>query len=239
MTAFEYQTIATVLGIAALVALGVALGYLFWAIVGWRGPHRNRRLLRMAGFGGVCVALIASIYATFFWGFMPGLHRRTREQMLVARERAREGTSLVEAGETAPSFAIQTADGQQFLLDKLRGKIVLLNFFATWCGPCLQELPHIQEIWERNQHRDDFVLLVVGREETTESVMAFRQEHGYSFPIACDPERTVFGLFAKQFIPRTYLIGPDGKIIFATTGFDDEEFEALKSELAKQLNAKR
>jgi peroxiredoxin len=102
----------------------------------------------------------------------------------------------------------------------------------------LQELPHVQELWNTYQGRDDFELLVIGREETTETVTEFRKQHGYSFPIAADPDRAVYDLFATEFIPRTYLIGPDGIVCFAAIGFDEAEFATLRRELDKRLTSR-
>ena len=78
---------------------------------------------------------------------------------------------------------------------------------------------------------------MVGRKESEESVQAFVRKHGYSFPIAADPEGSVYSLYAKNWIPRTYLIAPDGTICHATTGFDEDDLQRLKTEMAKQLRA--
>jgi peroxiredoxin len=153
-----------------------------------------------------------------------------------AERRARyDEAAFVKVGQPAPAFAIETDDGGEFALDKLRGKVVVVNFFATWCGPCLMELPHVEALWQQYQGRKNFALLVVGREETPQSVAAFKAEHRFTFPMAADPQRGVYGLFAKEFIPRTYLISPEGTIRFACTGYDEQEFAELKEEIAGQL----
>jgi len=143
--------------------------------------------------------------------------------------------SLLTVGQQAASFHLKTLDGKDFSLDRQRGKVVLLNFFATWCGPCRAELPHVQKIWEANHDRSDFVLLVVGREESDETVAKFKKKDRYTFPMAADPKRAAYSLYAKQFIPRTYLIDREGRICFASTGFRPEELRELKRQLAKQL----
>src|SRR5690606_20469865 len=121
----------------------------------FRGKGKRKRLLVGAG---CCVAayltLFAGNYAYVFW---VGLPSRAREAQRPRQARADEA-ALVKVGDRAPSFGIKTADGSEFALDKLRGKVVLLNFFATWCGPCLQELPHIQELWKEYENRNDFAL---------------------------------------------------------------------------------
>ena len=80
-----------------------------------------------------------------------------------------------------------------------------MNFFATWCGPCNYELPHLQELWSDLKTNSSFSMLVVSRDETKETVSKFVSNHGFTFPVALDPGAAAFGEFAKEGIPRTYL----------------------------------
>jgi peroxiredoxin len=217
----------------ALAALAASLGYFVAAIVGWRGPHRKRRLVHCVVLAALFPALVGVQQLLLYQVFLPSLGHKARQ---IVRQQHDEA-SFVNVGGAAPAFSIETDAGGQFALDELRGKVVVLNFFATWCGACLMELPHVQKMWDEYKGREDFVLLVVGREETAESVAAFRKQHGYSFPMAADPQRAVYARFAKEFIPRTYVISPEGKICFAACGYDEQEFAELQEELAKRLSA--
>lgn len=233
MSSETYNALTAVLLFGGLIAAAASVGYFVAAVIGWRGPARKRRLVAAAVLAAVFPIAVVAQQVLLHRVFLPSLGREAEQAV---RDRT-DAASVVAVGDPAPSFVLTTADGVPVALDELRGKVVLLNFFATWCGPCLQELPHVQALWDARRGRDDFALLVVGREETDASVAAFRAEHGYSFPIAADPDRSAYSLYAKELIPRTYLIGRDGAIRFASVGFSAEEFEELERELEKQLHA--
>jgi len=160
------------------------------------------------------------------------LQTPTLQQSIRAEQ---EKGSLTKIGDTAPVFSIESGGGQVFRLDELRGKVVLLNFFATWCGPCIKELPHLQDLWDHYHDREDFALLVVGREETDETISSFKDKQGFTFPIAADPMRSVYSRYASESIPRTYLISRDGTIVYQSIGYHEEEFARLKFVLKSQL----
>lgn len=144
-------------------------------------------------------------------------------------------TTLARAGETAPDFTVGMFDGSTVTLSELRGKVVLLNFWATWCPPCRQELTRVQkEIIDRFAGKP-FVFLPVSRGEKRETVEAFREKTGYTFPMGLDSARTVYDRYATDYIPRNFLIDKQGKVILATVGYDDEEFDALIRTIEKTL----
>ena len=149
-----------------------------------------------------------------------------------------EATTLVKAGTQAPDFRVEMFDGTTFTLGNLRGKVVLLNFWATWCGPCREELSRVQkDIIDRFKGNEDFVFLPVSRGETRETVAAFREKMGYTFPMGLDPEQKIYRLYASNYIPRNFLIGKDGKAISATIGYEAPEFDELILLIERQLNS--
>ena len=146
-----------------------------------------------------------------------------------------EEASLTKVGQAAPAFKVTALDGKEYSVEGLRGKVVLLNFFATWCGPCLEELPHVEkEIWQKYKDHG-LVVLVVGREHPNEEVAAFQKKQNYTFPMAADPKREIYGKYATQYIPRTYLIDKEGKIAYQAVGYTQPEFKSLLAALEKQF----
>lgn len=140
--------------------------------------------------------------------------------------------TLVKTGETAPDFTFESAPGKTQKLSDLKGKIVWINFFATWCGPCRQELPHLQkEVYDKYKDNPDFVLIILGREHKWEEVNKFKTEQGFTMPFYPDPERKVFSLYANQNIPRNFIIDKDGKVAYSSIGFEPEEFEKIKKKV--------
>jgi peroxiredoxin len=97
------------------------------------------------------------------------------------------------------------------------------------------ELPHIERIWLAHQNDEHFRMLVIGREETIVSAREYRDKNGFSFPIAADPDRAVYSLFAKESIPRTLVVSPDGRIVYSKAGFAKEDVDELNDTLRQQL----
>ncbi|MCK5820439.1 MAG: TlpA family protein disulfide reductase [Bacteroidales bacterium] len=155
---------------------------------------------------------------------------------LLAQE-AEEPSNILLLGQEMPDFTITTMDGKAFSSDNLSGKTVLINFFATWCGPCLRELPFVQkEIWNKYKDNEDFLLLIISREEKPEKVNPFVKEKQYIMPFYSDIDRSCYSQFAEKYIPRNYLFDKSGKLIYQSKGFKADEFKLLLTNLAEQLN---
>jgi peroxiredoxin len=145
-------------------------------------------------------------------------------------------TTRVKLGDAAPDFSCQTLAGSEFALSKEKGKVVLINFFATWCGPCMAEMPHLdKEISQKFGSRTDFKLVAIGREHSAAELAKFVKEKNFSLPIAPDPKRDIYGKYATQYIPRNFVIGKDGKIKFSSVGYSEKDFQELIEVIQKEV----
>src|SRR5882762_6421300 len=148
-------------------------------------------------------------------------------------------STLTRVGQEAPAFECTTLDGKKVDLKNLRGKVVLINFFATWCGPCMAEMPHLEkEVWQKFKDKN-FAMVAVGREHENKELSDFPKKHQLTFPIAGDPKRKIYGRFATQYIPRNYVIGADGKIVFQSVGYDEAQFGRMIEVIGKELGKKK
>lgn len=145
-------------------------------------------------------------------------------------------TTLLKNGDLVPSFSCKTIDGKTIDISKLRGKVIMINFFATWCPPCNLELPALQsEIWDKYKNNSEFVLIILGREHTEKEVADFVKSKNFTMPFAADPDRGIYKLFATQYIPRNVIVDRDGRIIYQNRNYVKEEFEGIVKLIAEKL----
>lgn len=114
-------------------------------------------------------------------------------------------------GRDAPDFNLPDLAGKDTFLLAFRGKPVLLNIWASWCGPCVAEMPLIQQIYETRAD-EGLVILAVNSGESIAQVKEFMQTNGYSFPVLLDTEQAVTLKYGVRGIPTTFFINGDGKI---------------------------
>lgn len=145
---------------------------------------------------------------------------------------------LVKVGDIAPDFSLPLTDGTTFKLSEQRGKVVMLQFTASWCGVCRKEMPFIErDIWQRHKDNNEFVLVGIDREEPLEDVKKFAETTGITYPLALDGNADVFATYAerKSGITRNILIDRDGRIVKLTRLFNETEFNELVQEIDKLL----
>jgi len=143
-------------------------------------------------------------------------------------------------GTEAPNFKLNTLDGTTVELNKLRGKPVFIDFWATWCGPCRRALPHTQKLAEK--YGKDAHILAINLREDPETVRQFVESNNYTFTVLIDTDGSVAADYRVRGIPHFVLIDARGKIQFVSSGFrtgDERQFEELLKraiELARDNN---
>lgn len=143
----------------------------------------------------------------------------------------------VKVGDQLPVFTLKSEAYGTVTPADLKGKVVLISLFATWCPPCQSELAEVQKtLWPAYKDNKDFKLLVIGREHTDADLKKYNERKKFTFPLYPDPKREVFACFADQSIPRTYLFGKDGKLIYSSIGYSPEEFTKLMDAVKAALD---
>ena len=138
-------------------------------------------------------------------------------------------------GKTAPDFELQSLEGETVSLESLRGKYVMLNFWATWCGPCRVEMPYFEDIHRDPEWSDrGLVILAVNLGEPAELVQSFMDAFGLTFTVLLDSQHEVGMLYNARLIPTTYFLDKDGIIKDIKIGSfrDKAEIEQILSDLA-------
>lgn len=127
-------------------------------------------------------------------------------------------SAIPEQGQAAPDFEYTLADGTTHTLSQLRGKKVLLNFWATWCGPCRQEMPHLNKLYEKYK-ASGFVLLGVNVDDDTAQAAGVASKLGVTFPVLPDADKRVSRQYDLSAMPSTVLIDRDGRVRYLHRGY--------------------
>ena len=133
-----------------------------------------------------------------------------------ATEYTGEAVAETEAqGSEAPDFTVYDLEGNAYRLSDFRGKPVLLNFWASWCGPCQMEMPDFQKFYESHGDKVNFVIvnLTDGQQETVESASAFIEEQGYTFPVYYDTDIDAAVKYGVNAVPVSYFIDAEGHFV--------------------------
>jgi len=145
-------------------------------------------------------------------------------------------TTRTKVGDLSPNFSFNISKDKVASISDYKGKIVVLDFFATWCPPCRMELPRVQkEIWEKYEANPKFALFAFDREENWDKVLPFQQKNHFTFPMVPDMGRVIFSLYASQSIPRLIVLDEKGKIIYQSIGYTEKDFSELLALLADRL----
>jgi len=167
-------------------------------------PHTSRRRL----FG-----IAASLVAMATW---PGNARAT-----------------VVPSATAPDFTLRRLDGANLRLQEQRGQVVMVNFWATWCAPCRQEMPHLSRLYEKYRN-SGFVLLGVNVDDDARKAANLATSLGLRFPVLFDTDKAVSRVYDMNAMPATLLIDRDGRVRYIHRGYR-EGFELTYDQQIREL----
>ena len=156
-----------------------------------------------------------------------------------AKAAAGQGDSMIEfkpgmpikEGVAAPDFTGELMDGTSITLSELQGKPVIINFWATWCGPCVKEMPAFERL--KDDFGDKIGIIAVNCGDDAETVKDFVEENGYTFPVVLDEEYSISMLYPTNSIPYTVVVDAEGKVTHISTGALDADtmYERYKEAL--------
>jgi len=143
------------------------------------------------------------------------------------------GLCVAAPAGNAPDFTLRTTDGKNLRLAEQRGRVVLVNFWATWCAPCRQEMPLLNQLYQKYEG-SGFTLLGVNVDDDSRNAINLANKLGVSFPVLLDADKTVSKRYELSSMPSTLLIDRDGKVRYVHRGYQ-AGFEALYEKQIREL----
>ena len=138
---------------------------------------------------------------------------------------------IVKVGQALPEIELILTDGKKVTSSDLKGKVVMLQFTASWCGVCRKEMPHIEsEIWQKHKNNSNFSLIGVDMDEPVDKVKKFADDMKITYPLALDPGGKIFYTFAAKGagVTRNIIVDKTGKIVYMTRLYKESEFNEMK-----------
>ena len=190
-----------------------------------QSSSKNLLLIVMGVWIGVALG-IAGLAAMSFMGVIsiPGLPAGGGLALGIS------APAVPKLDQPAPGFVLQDLAGEPVDLAELSGRVVVVNFWATWCGPCVREMPMFQEYQDR--YPEELIVLAINDAEPEKEVRAFVDQFGFTYPILLDPKNEVRRLFKVSALPTTYFVDTQGVMRYQHVGMmSDEQFSGYLEEL--------
>jgi peroxiredoxin len=194
----------------------------------------------LAAFGACLVLAALLLFAASYEMSHPHIAVLPSTSGSSSQENDTSESAPVPAGDIASAFNLEDAfSGQTVSLASLKGKVIFLNLWATWCGPCREEMPSMETLYEQFKTNNDFVMLAVSEDTKGKSaVLPYVQKNGYHFRILLDPENKVGDSYGVSGVPETFIIDRSGRIVAHHMGAFDWSRPDVKSALQDLLSAK-
>jgi peroxiredoxin len=145
---------------------------------------------------------------------------------------------IVKIGQQIPDFQVTTTDGKIVRVADLKGKVVMLQFTASWCSVCRKEMPHIEaDIWKKYKNNPNFALYGIDLDESKDIVEKFAKQIPVTYSLALDPKGGIFYQFAEKGagVTRNVIVDKTGKIVYMTRLYKEEEFQEMKKAISDLL----
>ncbi len=123
-------------------------------------------------------------------------------------------------GHLAPNFSLKDSTGKQQSLHDFRGKVVLLNFWATWCPPCREEMPSMEALYQQ-MDKNEFAILALSVDDSWASVNQFIRKNGFALPVYADFDKRISSMYGTFMYPETYILDKNGKVAYKVVGPTD------------------
>ncbi len=222
----------------------LAVGIFTGTVLGFFKRHQNM-IRYTVKIGGVLLILMGIMTFTSVADKMPNNLSRTRRETKTVEEKEEKENEEVSVV-MAPDFTLMDQFGNTHTLSEYKGKVVFLNFWATWCGPCRSEMPEIQKLYEEyGVNNEDVVILGVAnpktdtfsasKEGTVEEITAFLNDNGYSYPTVMDMTGEIFAQYGIRAYPTTFMIDANGNVYGYVSGALSEDL--MRSIITQTLGA--
>ncbi|WP_347332699.1 TlpA family protein disulfide reductase [Marinimicrobium locisalis] len=143
-------------------------------------------------------------------------------------------TAMAAHAEKAPDFTLKSESGENIRLEEQRGKVVMINFWASWCAPCRKEMPLLDELYDRYKDAG-FTLFGVNVEQDPEAAKKFLENVGVSFPILYDPESDVSRTYQVSAMPTTVMVDRDGEVRYVNRGYKEGDEEKYRKQIRELI----
>ena len=143
----------------------------------------------------------------------------------------------VKVGDQLPEISLNMLNGEKWTNKDFENKVVVIQFTGSWCGVCKREMPHLEKrVWQKFKN-EDFILIGIDIKDTKEKAEAFVKLTGVTYPIAHDPEASVFSQFTLNGagVTRNIVVNKKGEIVFLTRLFDEKEFESMIAKIKELI----